>query len=358
MSATGSATAISSSSSARGLAGEPETLVAPLVLQSGVRLPEARLVYAVYGRLNRARDNAILYPTRFGATHRENEFLIGAGRALDPEHWCIIVPNLLGNGVSSSPSNSPAPFDGPRFPNVAIRDAVRLQHHLVRDVLGIRRLALAVGWSMGGQQAYEWASLYPDMVERLAVVCGAARTAEHNKVFLKSLRAALHADASWEGGEYKQPPLAGLRAVGRIYAGWAYSQDWYRAGLHLKVGEFLDLDDYLAGYWDRLFEARDANNLLSMMWTWIHHDISANDVYRGDLPASLRAIKATTLLMPAATDLYFRTADSEYEQARLVKCRLIEIPTIWGHMSGSGQNPHDTEFIDCALRELLNSCAH
>jgi homoserine O-acetyltransferase len=337
------------------MAGQVETFVAPLVLQNGARLTAARLVYAVYGRLNRTRDNAILYPTRFGATHLENEFLIGPGRALDPERWCIIVPNLFGNGLSSSPSNTGTPYAGPRFPDVSVGDAVRMQHHLVHDVLEIPELALAVGWSMGGQQAYEWASRYPDMVKRLAVICGAARTSDHNKVFLKSLRAAIHADGSWNGGEYEHPPLAGLRAVGRIYAGWAYSQDWYRAGLHLKMGDFRDLDDYLAGYWDRLFEARDANNLLSMTWTWIHHDISANEVYRGDLSAALRAIKAVTLLMPAATDLYFRTADNEYEQTLLARCRLLEIPTIWGHMSASGQSPEDTHFIDAALRELLSA---
>ena len=336
------------------MAGTTETLVAPLELQNGVRLPAARLAYALYGSLNSARDNAIIYPTRFGATHRENEFLIGAGRALDPERYFIIVPNLFGNGVSSSPSNTAAPFDGPRFPDITIHDAVRMQHHLVREVLGIERIALACGWSMGGQQAYEWASLYPEMVERLAVVCGAARTAEHNKVFLKSLRAAILADGNWNGGDYVAPPLAGLRAAGRIYAGWAYSQDWFREGLHLKMGDYGNLDDYLLGYWDRLFEARDPNNLLSMVRTWIHHDISANDFYRGALPTALSAIKAITLLMPAATDLYFRTADNEHEQVHLRDSRILEIPTIWGHMAGSGQNSKDTAFIDAALTELLS----
>ena len=335
------------------MASEPKTTIAPLKLQDGDQLPAACLAYVTYGSLNSARDNAIIYPTRFGATHRENEFLIGRERALDPERYFIIVPNLFGNGVSSSPSNTQAPYDGPRFPNITVHDAVQMQHRLVHDVLGVERLALVLGWSMGGQQAYEWASLYPGMVERLAVICAAARTAEHNKVFLKSLRAAIYADCNWNGGDYTWSPLAGLRAVGRIYAGWAYSQDWFRAGLHMSMGDFDDLDGYLAGYWDRLFEARDANNLLSMIWTWIHHDISANDVHQGDLPTALKAISATTLLMPAATDLYFRTADNEHEQAYLSNAHVRVIPSIWGHMAGSGQNPRDTDFIDTALHDLL-----
>lgn len=327
--------------------------VGPLVTHDGTVVPGARLVYAMYGRLNDARDNAILFPTRFGATHRENEFLIGPGKALDPGRWCVIVPNLFGNGVSSSPSNTPAPFDGPRFPSVTIADAVRVQHHLVHEVLGIPKLALVVGWSMGAQQAYEWAARYPRMVSRLAVICGAARTAVHNKVFLESLRAAIRADAAWEGGEYRSPPGAGLRAVGRIYAGWAYSQDWYREGLHLTMGDFGTLDSYLAGYWDRLFEQRDANNILSMTWTWIHHDISANERHAGNLQSALQAIEADTLLLPASTDLYFRTADNLLEQPLIRRCALEEIPTIWGHMCASGQNAADTAFIDSALRRLL-----
>ena len=327
--------------------------VGPLITHDGTTIPAARLVYATYGKLNRARDNAILFPTRFGATHRENEFLIGPGKALDPGRWCVIVPNLFGNGLSSSPSNTPAPFDGPRFPSVTIADAVRVQHQLVSEVLGISRLALVVGWSMGAQQAYEWAARYPDRVSRLAVICGAARTAVHNAVFLESLRAAIRADAAWAGGEYRTPPLGGLRAVGRIYAGWAYSQDWYREGLHLGMGEFDTLESYLAGYWDRLFEQRDANNLMSMTWTWIHHDISANDRHRGDLRSALQAIDADTLLMPARTDLYFRTADNLAEQPLIRRCVLEEIPTIWGHMCASGQSPVDTRFIDSALRGLL-----
>jgi homoserine O-acetyltransferase len=331
-----------------------ETIVAPLELCAGVLLPTARLVFKRYGTLNAARDNAIVFPTRFGATHRENEFLIGPGRALDSERYCIIVPNLFGNGLSSSPSNTAPPYDGPRFPAITIRDAVRMQHHLLHDILGIRKLALAVGWSMGGQQAYEWACAYPHMVRRLAVVCGAARTAEHNKVFLKSLRTALIADAAWNEGYYTDPPLAGLRAVGRIYAAWAYSQDWFHNGLHLQIGSYGNLDGYLAGYWDRLFEARDANNLLSMIATWIDHDISANDVYRGDLARALSAIEATTLLIPASTDLYFRTADNERERLHMRDAQLLEIPTVWGHMAGSGQSANDSHFIDSALRRLLN----
>ncbi len=324
-----------------------EAFVADLDLQSGASLPDARLVYQTYGTLNADRSNAILFPTRFGGTHEQNEWLINEGMALDPKRYFIIVPNMLGNGVSSSPSNTPDPHGRGAFPDITIYDNVRFQHRLITEALNIERFAMVVGWSMGAQQSFQWAALYPDMVPRLACLCGTAKTAEHNRVFLEALRAAIVADGAFADGFYEAPPLGGLRAVGRIYAGWAYSQDWYRARGYQALG-FQTLDEYLTGYWDALYEQRDANNLMAMTWTWIHNDISANAVFDGDLEAALGAITARTLLMPCMTDLYFRTADNEAELQHLKDGRLVEIPSYWGHMSAAGQNEADTQFIDAA----------
>src|SRR5687768_1098804 len=82
-----------------------------VVLQSQLTLRRARLAYKTYGKLNSRRDNAILFPTFYGAQHTQNEPLIGPGLALDPQTYFIIVPNMFGNGVSSSPSNTPPPYD-------------------------------------------------------------------------------------------------------------------------------------------------------------------------------------------------------------------------------------------------------
>ena len=323
-----------------------------LVLESGHTLRGARLAYATYGTLSPARDNVILFPTRFGATHVMNEPMIGPGHALDTDCWFVIVPSLLGNGLSSSPSNSPAPYQRSRFPLVTIRDNVAFQHRLLTQELGIERIALAVGWSMGGQQVYQWAVSHPQMVERLAVICGTARTSPHNRVFLESLRAAVEADAAFAGGWYDKPPRLGLRAMGRIYAGWAYSQDWYRARTWEVLG-YSSLDDWLMAYWDALFEAREANDLLSMVATWIANDVSAP--FGGDLSRALARITAPTLLLPCATDLYFRTRDNEIEAESLPDARVVEIPSIWGHMCVSGQWPADIAFVDRELKLLLEA---
>ena len=80
------------------------------------------------------------------------------------------------------------------------------------------------GWSMGGMQAFHWAAMYPGAVHRLAVICGAAKTSPHNQVFIEGVRATLTADAHYQDGRFVGFPERGLRAMGRVYAGWAMSQ--------------------------------------------------------------------------------------------------------------------------------------
>src|SRR5919106_6356951 len=124
-----------------------------VVLEDDATLRGARLAYKTYGALNDAKDNAIVYPTWYSGRHWDNEWLIGDGMALDPGRYFIIVPNMLGNGLSSSPSNTPPPFDGPRFPPINVRDNVAVVHRLLTSELGVSHLRAIIGFSMGAQQA-------------------------------------------------------------------------------------------------------------------------------------------------------------------------------------------------------------
>ena len=156
-----------------------------ITLQSGAVLPGARLGYKTYGTLDGAASNVVLLPTFYTGTHLRNEGFFGAGRAIDPARHFVISVNLLGNGVSSSPSNTPPPCDGPRFPRVTLFDNVACQHRLLTEHLGVERIALAAGWSMAGCQSYQWAAQYPDMVDAILPFCASAKTSIHNQVFLE-----------------------------------------------------------------------------------------------------------------------------------------------------------------------------
>src|SRR3954451_6584470 len=135
-----------------------------VTLQHGATLRDCTLAYKTYGELAPDEGNAIVYPTWYSGRHWDNEWLIGEGMALDPNEYFIIVPNMLGNGLSSSPSNTPPPYDKARFPNVRVQDNVSVQHRLVTERFGIENLVLVTGWSMGAGQTYQWAMSYPEMV--------------------------------------------------------------------------------------------------------------------------------------------------------------------------------------------------
>jgi homoserine O-acetyltransferase/O-succinyltransferase len=184
-----------------------------IALQSGETLREAQLSWKSFGALNAARDNVIVYPTSYTAHHNDQEWLISPDGVLDPTRWFILIPDMFGNGLSSSPSNV---ADYPAL--VTTTDNVRAQRRLL-DSLGVARVACVYGFSMGAQQAYHWAAVYPDFVESAVVVCGSARTAEHNKVFLRSLLATLEAAPEHiGGGRFSAVPTAALWAFARIYA--------------------------------------------------------------------------------------------------------------------------------------------
>ncbi len=284
---------------------------------------------------------------------------------LDPGRYFIVIPNMFTNGLSSSPSNTPrsgntampnGPGSGPgSFPNITVADNVRAQRRLLTEALGIERLALVYGWSMGGQQAYHWGALYPEAVARICVVCGSARTAPHNKVFLEGVKAALSADAAYRDGWFHEPPRRGLKAMGRVYAGWALSQAFYREELWRGLG-FATLEQFLVDSWEAQFLRRDANDLLAQIWTWQHGDISDNELYRGDLVAALGAIRAKALIVPGETDLYFRVADNESELRHLSNAELRPIPSIWGHRAGNPRDtPRDAAFLRTAVADLLEA---
>lgn len=326
-------------------------------LQSGAHLPEAVLSWKTHGTLSPARDNVVVYPTSYGAQHPDLEWLIGPDGILDPARWFIVIPDMFGNGLSSSPA------DRDDYPTlVTIYDNVQVQRRALRDLFGIERVACVYGWSMGALQAYHWAALFPDAVERIVVNCGVARTAVHNQVFLRSLMATLEAAPQHLGnGRFSAEPRAAKRAFGRIYAAWALSQDFYRAGLHLADGPqpnlgAPDLETFLKTDWEDRFGARPAANLYAQLRTWDAADISANALYDGNLQAALAAIQARVLLMPGATDLYFRAADNEAELPHLKHAALHPIPSIWGHRAGNPtSNPADADFIRTHVRTWLDA---
>ncbi len=317
-----------------------------LEVERGGVIRDARLGWQTHGTLNAAKDNVIVYPCSYTATHDDLAELVGPDVVLDPEQWFVVIPDMFSNGVSSSAA------DDPDFPAlVTAGDNVRAQRRLLTEQWGIERVAATYGFSMGAIQAYHWAALFPDVVERAIVVCGSARTAPHNRVFLSGLLRILEAAPEHLGaGRFSSEPEAALRAFGHVYAGWGLSQDFYREELFRTVLGAPDLETYLRTDWEAGFETSRAADLYAQALTWSDADISGG----GDLPTALAAIRARVLLMPSESDLYFRVADNAAELPHLASAELLPIPGIWGHRAGSPAGlPDELDFVRTAVRRWL-----
>ena len=327
-------------------------LLGDLDVELGGTIQDAQLTWQAHGTLNEARDNVIVYPCSYTATRDDLAWLIGPDGVLDPTEWFIIVPDMFSNGFSSSPSNTD---DYPAA--ITMADNVRAQYRLLTEFFGVTRVAASYGFSMGGGQAYHWAALFPEFVERAIVVCGSSRTSIHNRVFLSGLLRILEAAPEHLGGGcFNAEPAAALKAFGHVYAAWGLSQDFYRERLFETALGAPDLETFLRTDWEESFGENRAANLYAGAVTWQEADISRGAMYEGDLAAALAGIQARVLLMPSETDLYFRVADNEAELEHLRYGKLAVIPSIWGHRAGNPAGiPDDLEFMTRHVREWLAS---
>lgn len=333
--------------------GEHQLLkLAQLKLEGGATLPDAMVSYVTHGTLNADKSNAILLPSFYAGDHHGYDFLIGTDKALDPKNYFIIVTDMFANGLSSSPSNTSPPHDGPNFPEVSTRDNVNASYRLVTEKFGIKHLKAIIGSSMGAQQAYQWAVSYPDFMDGIVAYCGTAKEYPHGIVRLEGFKSALMADIAFDGGNYKKPPIKGLKAGARHWAGWGFSQEWYRRELYNQFGH-KTVEDHLLKFWEPFFGSMDANNLISQAVTWQKNNVGNTAGIGGDHEKALRSIKARVLSMPSQTDLYFPPQYSEYEATQLTNVTLVPIPSIWGHIAGLGINTPDSEFLNQKIKEFL-----
>jgi homoserine O-acetyltransferase len=321
-------------------------------LQSGTPPDVPFIAYRTVGELNEACDNAVLIPSHYAGTDESNDALFGPGRSVDPDKHFVVLTNMFGNGRSWSPSNWSLASNPERFPVVTVRDNVRAQHRLLVEGLGVRRLALVMGWSMGAMQAFEWATQFPTFVDSMLAYCGTPQCSPHNYVFLEGLRLTLGVDEAPGNGRNRDHVDARLRAFARVYAGWAYSQEFYRDQHHRRLG--METIDDVLHEWEQDHLRWDPHDLFVMLRSWQEADISRNAVFLGDIEAALRSIKARSFVIACSSDLYFPPEDT----ARAVRFidratfRVVESPL--GHAVGSpGLDPMFGQVLDDAAAELL-----
>jgi len=325
--------------------------IGDLALESGEVIKDFSISYVTHGTLNPQKSNAILMVTAISGNHHRLDFLIGPGKALDTSKYFVVATDAIGNGLTTSPSNSQAQ---PRmkFPKFVMRDMVTSQHKLMEH-LGITRVVAVVGPSMGGMQALQWGVSHPDFMDSVVALVPLAKTPAWSVVVMEASRKAIMLDPAWNSGNYTSPPANGIR-LWRDILGFlaARSPEMYR----YQFANQADVLPWLKAQEDALLTVFDANDWIYQTWAYDAHDVGTTPGMNGDYVKALRAIKAKTLIMVGQKDLL----NPEWEPVdaaryiRDVRVVTIRPEAITGHASAGGLFPADVDFLNTEIAGFLD----
>jgi len=328
--------------------------MAELKLEGGAAIRDFCISYVTHGTLNANKSNAVLMVTAIGGNHHRIDYLIGPGRALDPAKYFVIATDAIGNGLTTSPSNSKAQ---PRmqFPRFNIRDMVNSQQRLVAEKLGIKRLVTVVGASMGGMQALQWAVSYPDMMDSIVPITPLGRTPAWTTGVLEMLRRTIMSDPRWRNGNYpaSEPPEQGMR----LWSGWltgvivrtpAYQESSFPSSQDV-IATLKAVED--AG-WRRM----DAVDWIYQSWAYDQHNLGTTPGFSGDYHKALKAIKAKTLILAGTGDLLNPEYEAQEAAQYIRDVRYVPIndQRPMGHLSGAGATAPENEMQNAAIASFLD----
>jgi homoserine O-acetyltransferase len=326
-----------------------EAALGDLRLELGQAIVDYRQSFVTHGAPDAERSNAILVCPALTATHHRLDFLIGAGKALDPGRWFVIAADPIGNGLSTSPSNSSAQR-GMRFPRFTLRDMVEAQHRLLTEHLGIARLHAVVGASMGGMQALQWAVSHAGFMARIVAMTPMAKTAPWAALVTATARACLQADPAWTGNGFTARPERGWRA----YAGLMSALLMRTPQAVAALGDV----DAVTRWLDGLIAQQeavgfDAHDYLYQSWAYEQHDVGATPGFGGDTRAALAAITAQALLLAPPLDLFNPATEARSAAAAIPGARFVEIPSLHGHLAATSLVRADAEFLNREIAAFI-----
>jgi homoserine O-acetyltransferase len=323
-----------------------------LKLESGEVVKDFSISYVTHGTLNEKKNNAILMTSSIAGNHHRIDFLIGPGKALDTNKYFIIATDAIGNGLSTSPSNSKTQH-GTAFPHFTIRDMVESQYRLVREKFGITHLLAVSGASMGGMQTLQWGVSHPDMMTALIALTPMARTPAWSIAVNEATRKALTADAGYNEGNYTKQPEKGWRAWVDVLLTLATRTP---DGLKAEYPKGLDVVNWIKGFEDTWLKGGfDANNWIWQTWAYDRHDVGTTPGFSGDTIKAIGSIKAKAILMNAPGDLYNPTAEAADDAKHIPGAQYIIIPSLQGHFAASPAKAADVEFMNKKITEFLNT---
>ncbi|MFN7996709.1 MAG: alpha/beta fold hydrolase [Bryobacteraceae bacterium] len=314
--------------------------IGDLKLENGAVIKDCRIGYRTFGALNAQRSNAVLFPTWFTGTTKELIGQIGPGKIVDPSRYYVVAMDALGDGISSSPSNSTTQ-SRMRFPEFSIRDMVEAEHALATRVLGLSHVHAVVGISMGGMQTFEWMVAYPDFMDRAIPIVGSPKLGAYDLLLWQTELRAIEEDPAWKHGDYQTRPEAAMRTVGDIHA--LALETPQRRSRDTKPAQF---DKLLAETEKEAKEGFDANDWYRQAQAMMRQDVSKR--FGGDMQKAAQAVHARVLVIAAVQD-HMVTPYTALEFARLAKARTLELQSDCGHLAPGCELPK----VSAAIAQFL-----
>ena len=297
-------------------------------LESGEVIRDCRIGYRTFGNLNEQKSNAVLFPTWFTGTTKNLIDLIGPGRLVDSSKYFVIAVDALGDGVSTSPSNSKLQ-PHMKFPVFTIRDMVNSQHQLLLYALNVSHLRAVMGISMGGMQTFQWILSFPEFMDRAIPIVGTPKLTAYDLLLWESEMHAIQADHNWNNGEYQTPPEAGMRTVADIHA-LALQTPGYR----VRQTEPKDFQEFLHTTEQNTIHGFDCNNWVRQLEAMLGHDVSKE--FGGDMQRAAAAAKTRALVVVGLED-HMVNPQPALELARLLRAQTLELDSDCGHLAFSCQ---------------------
>ena len=294
-------------------------------LQSGAVLHDLRLGYRTLGKLNAGRSNAILWPTWLGARSEDLLPFIGPGSVVDTNKYFVILVDSLGNGISSSPSNSRVqPLI--KFPKFTIRDMVESEHQLTTKIFQLSHLHAVMGLSMGGMQAFEWAIVFPEFMDLAIPMNGSPQSTASDKLLWTSEIDAIELDPAWNNGNPKGPLMRGIALAAEIGEMNATSPTYVTG--HTDTADF---ESFLAAL------RKSAINDAGGAWDQIRQReaILALDIpreFRVSLEQAAKHVRSKMLVIVSTQD-HVVNPDPAIRFAKAIAAPIIYLDSPCGHRS-------------------------
>jgi homoserine O-acetyltransferase/O-succinyltransferase len=323
--------------------------------EGGGSMKNLKMSYVTHGKLNAAKNNAILFIHGFAANHHLFDHMIGSGKALDTDKYFIICPDALGSTQTGFEHSTSATNSGlkMKFPQYNGRDMNKVQHKLLTEKLGITHLLMVIGISSGADHSLQFAVSYPDFMDSIVPIVGGALGTSQGLFFGPLLLSSIESCAGWDNGNYDDNPKTCATNALSVLVFNFYTREWW--------DQYIDAPEAYDRWrknWGAFYlDVQDARDLYYRVKVWANGWVGDSPAFNGDLNAALGSIKAKTLFIYSPQDQFYMPHQIATQAKAIAGARSVGIESPAGHLICCNGDPNATHAMGQAIKAFLQEVA-